>query len=154
MQIDKSQIKIRSGLISDTDSIVNLMFQLGYPISYDDMRQIITTYLTNDDYYIFVVTADEKPIGTVSMITNNYFHQVGKFAILSSLVIDQKYRANGIGNLLLDYVETYAKQNHCISIELKSGIRRIKDGTHNFYKKRGYLDNAAHQTYFKKNLSE
>ena len=152
MTIDSLPITIRMAESTDTTTIANLMSQLGYPLSLSDMEQIITKYLTTEQYAIFVAIANGQLIGATSVIIIDHFHQIGKAAILSSLVIDAEYRGRGVGSVLMDFVEDHAKCNSCISVELKSGVRRIKDGTHNFYKKRGYIDNATNQTYFKKNL--
>lgn len=153
MTIDSLPITIRMAESTDTTTIANLMFQLGYPLSLSDMEQIVTKYLTTGQYAIFVAIANGgRLIGAASVIIIDHFHQIGKAAILSLLVIDAEYRGRGVGSVLMDFLEDYAKCNSCISVELKSGVRRIKEGTHDFYKKRGYIDNATNQTYFKKNL--
>ena len=87
------------------------------------------------------------------MIVNSLFHKVGKYAIVSAMIIAQNYRRQGIGNQLINYAEMQAKKIGCEFIELKSGMRRIKDGTHDFYKTLGYEDSAINHAHFKKNLT-
>ena len=73
---------------------------------------------------------DNYIVGAVSIIVNNYFHKVGKIAIVSAMIIDENNRQQGIGKQLLNHAEKQARQLSCEFVELKSGIRRIKDSTH------------------------
>lgn len=143
-------ICIRPAVIEDSFQISKLITQLGYPTTQTEMQEILQNFLRNKNYYAFLATIENEIVGSVSLIINNFFHKIGKNAIIASMVIDEKYRGKGIGQLLISYVENKARSEGCEFIELKSGIRRIKDGTHNFYKKLGYFDNVVNQTSFKK----
>ncbi len=145
-------ISIREININDIDILSKLIFQLGYQISLNDMKQTIITYLHNSNYRAYVAIANEKLIGVAAIIINDYFHKNEKFAIVSTLIVDENFRGKKVGTMLMDFIEKYAKEKGCICMELKSGQHRVKDGTHNFYKDRGYVDNGINQIYFKKSL--
>ena len=150
MNINK--VFIREATLNDINGLSKLISQLGYPISVADMTQSLSTYLNNNNYYVYVAVFNETVVGVASVIINDYFHKIGRIAIVTAFCIDETHRRAGIGKLLMNFVEQQAKYNSCNFVELKSGLHRIKDGSHNFYKKLGYIDNAANQTYFKKRL--
>ncbi|MBP7189750.1 MAG: GNAT family N-acetyltransferase, partial [Rickettsiaceae bacterium] len=57
---------------------------------------------------------------------------------IEGLVIDKNYRSIGIGRKLMEFVESLARKKSPAIIDLTSGLRREKDGSHEFYKKLGY----------------
>lgn len=150
--MNTNKVSMREATLNDIDVLSDLIFQLGYPISVADMTQSLNTYLNSNNYYVYVAVVNEEVVGVASVIINDYFHKIGRIAIVTALCIDEKHRSAGIGKLLMNFVEQQAKYNSCNFVELKSGLHRVKDGSHDFYKKLGYIDNAANQTYFKKRL--
>ncbi|HHY0700115.1 TPA: GNAT family N-acetyltransferase, partial [Legionella anisa] len=62
---------------------------------------------------------------------------------IEGLVVDQGYRNQGIGKKLMITVEEFARQFSPCIIDLTSGLRRAKEGSHDFYKSLGY-QNEGH----------
>ena len=62
---------------------------------------------------------------------------------IESLVVNEKYRGCGIGKKLMLFVEDIARKFSPAIIDLTSGLRRAKDGSHEFYKALGY-NNEGH----------
>lgn len=153
MEHNTPQVIIRNATTKDAEILAELILQLGYTIKQEEILQRIQTYLTKKDYRIYVATINNTVIGMISLIFCDYLHRTDRFATVSALIIEEQHRQTGIGKKLLAFVEQEAKLNECISIELKSSLQRIKDGTHEFYKRQGYIDNAVNQTYFKKILT-
>ncbi len=61
---------------------------------------------------------------------------------IGDLIVDERYRGQGIGAGLAIYAEEMAKQKNCMCIGLNSGFERLE--THNFWKKLGYLKIGCH----------
>lgn len=53
-------------------------------------------------------------------------------------MVDEDIRGQGIGRQLMEEAENLARSKGCKIIELTSGLRRAKEGTHEFYKALGY----------------
>lgn len=59
---------------------------------------------------------------------------------IPELVVSKKYRNQGIGKLLIQRCESLAKKKKCYRMRLESRNDRI--GSHSFYKKIGFQQNA------------
>jgi GNAT superfamily N-acetyltransferase len=57
-------------------------------------------------------------------------------AEIGGLVVDERRRGAGVGRLLLEQAETWARTQGCTSVRLRSNI--IRKEAHQFYLKRGY----------------
>lgn len=55
---------------------------------------------------------------------------------IDDLIVNKNYRNKGIGNLLLQNVINYAKEQNCETVELKSNINNEK--SHKLYEKLGF----------------
>ena len=62
---------------------------------------------------------------------------------IECLIVDRNYRNKGVGKKLMLFVEEVAKISRPAIIDLTSGVRRAKDGSHDFYKALGY-NNEGH----------
>lgn len=71
------------------------------------------------------------------------------YAEIGGLVVDESRRGEGIGKLLLERAEAWARAKACASIRLRSNI--IRKVAHEFYLKRGYTITKT-QHAFAKNL--
>ncbi|WP_226038061.1 GNAT family N-acetyltransferase [Aquibacillus saliphilus] len=66
----------------------------------------------------------------------------GRFVWVCDLVTDACFRSNGYGEKLLDYVQTWAKQNKYESVSLSSGLKRTD--AHRFYEKKMNYDKVSY----------
>ncbi len=57
-------------------------------------------------------------------------------ADIEGLVVEDEYRGNGIGRLLVDAAETWARRRNCASMRLVSNV--VRERAHEFYKRLGY----------------
>lgn len=145
-------IQIRPANITDASVLAELMTQLGYPISIENMQDQIQKFSANASLgTIFVAQKENKVVGCISLSEMHWFHHHnGKFARITSLVVDQNYRRQGIGKMLVQYAEKHARTSGCLAVELTSGIHRSSLGTHDFYKNLGYDDLSEVKKYMAK----
>lgn len=61
---------------------------------------------------------------------------VGKFIEPDNVVVDQKYRGNGIGEKMMKWVYEYGKSQGCVASELNAYV--INDKGHKFWFNEGY----------------
>jgi GNAT superfamily N-acetyltransferase len=66
----------------------------------------------------------------------------GKHLYVDDLVTDQQAQSQGIGKLMLDWLQTYAMQQGCEQLHLDSGVQRF--GAHKFYLREGMRISSHH----------
>jgi GNAT superfamily N-acetyltransferase len=71
------------------------------------------------------------------------------FAELGGLVVDESHRGKGVGAILLEKVEDWARQKGCAAISVRSNI--IRHEAHKFYLAQGY-NHIKTQHAFRKSL--
>jgi len=144
---------IREANVSDCDLLVDLMGQLGYPTTSEEMLDQIKFYKSNQFYKIWVIECEGVVTGSISVVLLEYFHRKARFMRITSLIVGISYRRQGLGKLLVKFAEKFAQKNGCVFIELTSGAHRAKLGSHDFYKLLGYEDVYETKKYLAKKLA-
>ena len=142
-------MECRPALPSDLSSLARLMEQLGYPDC--DLKNLFDLYSSDPSMGIWVA-ADGKVMGCLAFHVLRQFHGPSLFRIVS-LAVEASFRRRGVGRFLLERAEREAKERGCEAVELTSALRRSQDGSHEFYRKLGYLDSGeCGKCYFRKAL--
>ena len=137
-------INLQPATISSIPAIVPLLEQLGYPVTPEELEKRFTNFIKKDGYGVVIATYESQPIGMISWSKSHLFVQ-GKVRFhIECLIVDRNYRNQGVGKKLMLFVEEVAKISRPAIIDLTSGVRRAKDGSHDFYKALGY-NNEGHR---------
>ena len=149
MQRKKSLITIRPACLEDAERISILCEQLGYSASNEDIKNRLFSLQEDDSHIIYVATLPNNFV--VGWVHAHKCHLVimSPQVLIFGLVVDINYRSNGIGGLLMQQIEKWARINNCQTIRLRSNI--IRKEAHKFYEKMGYK-NTKHSLEFCKNL--
>lgn len=86
-------------------------------------------------------TSKEKLVGVCGIWTLTKFY-IGKHLEPDNVVIDPEYRNKGIGELMMAWVENYAKEQNCDAIELNAYVENTKGLE--FWKKLGFYVRGHH----------
>lgn len=152
MSGNRNQLTIRPACVEDVPAIAVLCEQLGYPVSQRDVRRRLTDEaMQSSDHVIYVV---EAPDGCVVGWVHTYVCRLvvrNRYAEIGGLVVEKDYRGRGIGRLLMDRVEHWARERECSEVRLRSNV--IREGAHRFYEEIGYANVKASYT-FRKMLQE
>lgn len=132
--------EIRSANPNEADKLLPLMEQLGYSQTIEALTSRINLFLKQDGYGIAVAEEVEtkKLIGWVAWSKSILIVSPAVRLHIEGLVVEQSYRGSGIGKALMLHVENIAKLNSPCIVDLTSGKRRAKDGSHEFYAALGY----------------
>ena len=134
-----TSIKIRTAKQSDTDEILNLLYQLGRPkpkSTKSVFQKRILQYLKDKDKKIFLATLDSETVGLVSAILVPRLNQTKPELYIPELVVLESYRNMGIGKSLIDFCIKMAQKKNCFRIRLESGNKRV--AAHKFYRALGF----------------
>ncbi|HHF7346966.1 TPA: GNAT family N-acetyltransferase [Legionella feeleii] len=144
---------IRSAAKQDATALLPLLEQLGYPQNLEDIENRIALFTQQDGYGIAVAEHNKKIIACIAWSTSTIFVSSKIRIHVEALVVDNQYRGQGIGKKLMHFLEGYAKVFCPCIIDLTSSQRRAEDGSHDFYKKLGYLNEGSMaKLYFRKEL--
>ena len=137
---------IREATEEDLPQLVALLAQLApddperedisSPLPYEYhmvLRQIIET----PGQHIFVIEERGKIVGTAALsIMPNVSHRGTPYAIIENVVVDEKVRSKGYGELLMRHAIQAARRAGCYKVSLTSNKRR--EDAHRFYERLGF----------------
>ena len=115
--------------------------ELSRSSSLDDYRRVFAQIQAFTGYELLVAEEQGEVVGTmVLLIVPNLSHGALPWAVIENMVVDKRYRRQGIGKLLLDYAITKAKSAGCYKIQLLSNKKRRE--AHQFYRSLGFEASA------------
>jgi len=93
---------------------------------------------------VYVIKHDDKVIGTGSIYFEYKFtHDLGCIGHIEDIVIDSKYRKNGLGKMIIDKLVKMGKDNNCYKV-----ILDCKDNNVLFYDKLGFKKNEIQMAIY------
>ncbi|TAL27360.1 MAG: GNAT family N-acetyltransferase [Nitrospirae bacterium] len=131
-------ILIRKARNDDFNNIVELFKQL-WPDKKSNPKRLLTAFtsmILSENYELLCAEKDGVVIGFCSLLLSHNFWVEGNILYITTFIIDEKYRNQGIGKKLMEAVNEIAREKGCKKIELESGFHR-KDA-HTFYGKMGF----------------
>jgi len=148
--IQMKDVKIRKLHEKDLEPLAELYRQFWNEESDIDRMKNKFRELSNNPGYIFLcATIDETVAGSImGIICNELYGECRPFLLMDDLVVDKKYRKNGIGKSLISELEKYAKNMNCSQIIFITETDR-KEAL-SFYESCGY--NSKTHAGFKKSL--
>jgi Predicted acetyltransferase len=127
---------IRAAMASDAEALSELVTQLGYPASAEEMARRLELLPEFSKAIALVATDSEKVTGMITCHIIRSINSTEPVAQLTTLVVHESVRGTGVGSQLVAAVERFAIENGCEKISVTSGIQR--EGTHKFYQRIGY----------------
>jgi GNAT superfamily N-acetyltransferase len=134
--LGRSSYAVRLAEPRDSDRIADLAEQLGYPCTGKEVRERLGQMQYATQYAVFVA---ELPTGQIAGWIGLYVFravEMETFVEISGLIIDEDIRSCGIGKMLLDAAEEWARRVGCHVISVRSNVKR--DRAHQFYTNNGY----------------
>lgn len=135
----------RDAVHADAGELALLLDQLGYPTEPADVPARLDRLSASGGVGILAVEVDERGIegrivGFAVLNRLQFMTRERPVGWLSSFVVLDGLRGQGIGALLLAEVERRAAEWGCESVELTSNDRR--EGAHRFYLQNGYVSKS------------
>jgi GNAT superfamily N-acetyltransferase len=142
--------EVRAARVDDCVKLADLAGQLGYPCVPEQVRLRIMDMVDTTQCATLIAEGEDGSI--VGWIGVFIFRSVATdaYAQINGLVINEGDRGRGLGEMLLNAAEQWAREHNCSAILVLSNV--IRDRAHSFYRNRGYLQ-VKTQHSFRKNLS-
>ena len=145
-------MRIRPVHTTDAAAVDELLHQLGYP--QDGTATTATRIQTwGDDpaSAAYVADADGTVLGIVAVHICPFFERTGFWGRIVALIVAGQARGHGVGGQLVAAAESFAASRGCVRMEVTSADRR--QDAHEFYRHRGYLDQAGRSSRFLRDLN-
>ncbi|KJV80304.1 GNAT family N-acetyltransferase [Rickettsia hoogstraalii] len=148
-----NNINIHKATLDNITNILPLMAQLGYSSSSEELTARFKNFINSDGYGIAIASLDNKIVGLIAWSKSLLFVLDKTRIHIEALIVDENYRGKQIGKKLMEYLEEIAKKYSPVIVDLTSGYRRAKDGTHIFYEMLGYHNSGEMaKLYLRKEL--
>ena len=138
----------RPATAGDASAIAVLVTQLGYEASTGEVTARLARLLARPDQHFIVAEIEGRLIGWVHVDVVEYIDSE-PYAHVAGLVVSRDHRRQGIGAALMAAAETWAREQGCAVIRLRSSATRT--AAHRFYESVGYT-NVKTQYAFAKAL--
>lgn len=125
----------------DILQIIPLLQELGEHDVTEMLLEERTLEMANQNYECLGIYDQEKLIGVCGMWFQTR-HYAGKSLEVDHVIITKTYQNKGIGNLLMEYVYTYAKKKDCQWVELNTYVHNFP--SHKFYYNQGFVAKGYH----------
>ncbi len=103
----------------------------------DDYRRVFAEMQAQHGHELLVIEENGEVAGTmVLVIIPNLAHRTLPWALVEDVVIDHRYRGRGLGQQLMEYAITRAKELGCYRISLSSN--KSRHDAHRFYRSLGF----------------
>jgi len=129
-------ISIRTAVQADSSAIALLMAELGYPANKEEVDRRLEQTSTSPADLVLVAETGQQMTAMASIHFMLYFHRGETLCKITSFVVKDGYRGQGIGSALLAHIERFARERGCHRMELTSAEGRTE--AHAFYEGKGY----------------
>jgi len=139
---------IRPAQPADAAQLAKLAGQLGYASTPEQVAARFPEILAEREHAILVAERDGAELaGYIEIFP---FRTVGSDARMeiAGLVVDEAFRSQGIGRLLMEHAENWGRAKGFQEAGLRSNV--IREGAHAFYEKLGYRVNKTQKSFRKK----
>lgn len=109
---------------ADAESLGELLAQLGYPTSADDIQTRLEHLLTAPDVGLLVAESGDDLVGLATFHIFGLIYRPRPQCRLTALVVHSRHRRGGIGAELVQAVERIARGRGCYRLELTTRPNR------------------------------
>jgi len=130
-------LRFRPAASGDAAPLGRLLEQLGYPTDAAEIPGRIEKLHARPGTMVLVAEDEQgELLGVVTVHLFQSIHSTEPAAWLTSLVVEEQARGQGVGSALVARAEEWAIQHGALRISLTSALHR--EGAHDFYKTRDY----------------
>jgi GNAT superfamily N-acetyltransferase len=142
-----AEIVVRRARAADIAQLTPLCGQLGYPSSEEEVRGRLAEIDAAPLHALWVAeTSDGKLTGFLNAFVMWTIDTDSRVEI-AALVVDDAQRSRGVGMLLIEQAESWARENGCKTIGLRSNV--IRERAHKFYERLGYVHYKTQKSFRK-----
>lgn len=135
-------MNIREYQANDFGALAELMGELGYPTSHEQMKKRMEHIQSDPMYNTFVAELNGQIVGMLGARQAYFYEEDGLATQIMVIVMGHDYRGRGIGKALMQYVEAWARGRGSNIIFLTSGMKEERIPAHKLYQSMGFEING------------
>ena len=144
---EDSQTTVRLARLGDARRVATLCHQLGYPVSQEEAQRRLKCIQQDERHAVYVAElVDGYVIGWVHVYLRMLL-LANQHAEVGGLVVDENHRGRGIGRILMQHAEQWARGQGCETIYVRSNV--VLERAHIFYRGIGYDNIKSQRTFLK-----
>jgi len=137
-------VNIREAADGDAPPLAGLLGDLGYPADARDLPRRLTRLGERGTAVAFVAEIEGRVVGVVTAHAFASIHAERDVAWLTTLVVAQDARHQGVGRALVAAAEGWARTHQCQRLSVTTALHR--DDAHAFYDRLGYQHSGRRYT--------
>jgi ribosomal protein S18 acetylase RimI-like enzyme len=141
--------EVRAAKMEDVEAIARLAGELGYPATAADVRKRLDAIAGDPRHALFVAVDRTGTVVGWIQLSEERSVVVDPRAEITGLVVDSASRSLGVGRVLVERGENWARSRGLGTIGLRSNV--IRERAHEFYVRLGYKVTKS-QKVFRKSL--
>ena len=133
---------MREATADDLPDVLALYAQPGLDdgevLTPEQAREVFAQFARYPSYRLFVACdASGRVLGSYALLVmHNLAHRGTPSAIVEDVVVDQRYRSQGIGRRMMEHARTLAREAGAYKLALSSNAKRV--AAHAFYESLGF----------------
>jgi GNAT superfamily N-acetyltransferase len=143
------QPTVRFATVDDAEHIARLSGQLGYAATTADTLRKLVEISSNVEHAVFGAESSGTLLGWIHVLVSHSL-VTDTPAEIAGIVVDEHNRGSGIGRMLMEHAEQWARNKGCNSVRLRSNV--VRADAHAFYEKLGYQVTKS-QRVFRKGIA-
>jgi GNAT superfamily N-acetyltransferase len=136
----------RSATQSDAPRLAQLSDALGYAVDPAIMAERLKRLLERAEDRIFVAQTEARVVGWIHCAEQELL-EAGQRCEILGLIVDQAYRSQGVGRVLVSAAEHWALSRGLRQMSVRSNVVRAE--SHPFYERLGYVRAKTQHAYQK-----
>lgn len=131
-----TQYALREVKSEDAGTLAELMNELGYPTSVDEMAGRLRSIARDNAYHTVVAVSGARVVGVIGLGLAHFYERNGDYVRILVLSVSPDHRGAGVGTMLLESAEKWARNAGASTVFVNSGNQRTE--AHAFYTNHGY----------------
>jgi GNAT superfamily N-acetyltransferase len=128
-----TDIEIRNATDADCAPLAPLLEQLGYPTTAAEIAPRLKRFGIHGPAVALVAAKQGSVVGVATGHLMATIHAATEGAYLTTLVVSSEVRGQGIGRLLVEAIEAWAREHNCKRLIVTTALHRTE--THKFYER-------------------
>ncbi|HJR54474.1 MAG TPA: GNAT family N-acetyltransferase [Gemmatimonadota bacterium] len=143
----RAGIVIREADVSDAVSLARLATQLGYPTTEEEAGRRAAAIFGRADHRVLIAVAGGDGVGWIH-VAPSVTLESDPSAEVAGLVVDDRYRGQGIGARLLAEAEAWATAQGYALMRVRSNVKRNR--ARRFYERAGFVVTKRQRNFEKR----
>ncbi len=135
--MSQTEAIVRPARSDDAERIALLSKQLGYAVTPQAAQERLSLLESDPEHFVFVADLLNTPVVGWVHVCIVATLVTGRQAAIHGLVVRDGDRGRGIGRLLLQQAEQWARKQGCSNVIVRSNA--LREQAHRFYEKASYL---------------